>query len=60
MIIPDDAIEAAALALDNFWGGRYAPDAVEELSEEMRVVLEAGAPFLIAGYQRHAPMQDDD
>lgn len=46
--IPQEAIEKAALALDKFWGGRYAPDAVEELSDEMRVVLEAAFPVLAA------------
>lgn len=34
-------VEAAALAWDKSMGGRYQPDAVEELSAEVRVILIA-------------------
>lgn len=33
--------------MDAYWGGRYAPDEVEELRGEITAVLEAVAPFLV-------------
>ncbi|MFC7860713.1 hypothetical protein ACFQ9D_12085 [Arthrobacter koreensis] len=38
---PDPRIEAGAKAWDKHMGGRYAPDEVEELSEEVAVILVA-------------------
>lgn len=37
----DPRIEAGAKAWDKHMGGRYAPDEVEELSEEVAVILAA-------------------
>ncbi len=48
MTISGEAVEAGAIALDQFWGGRYAPNEVEELSDEVRVILEAALPFLVS------------
>lgn len=61
MNIPDKAVEAAAYALDDYWGGRYAPRVLEELSDEMRAVLEAAAPHIAAQALRdYARSIDDD
>lgn len=38
---PDPRVVAAAKAWDKHMGGRYAPDEVEELSEEVAVILAA-------------------
>ena len=37
----DPRIEAGAKAWDKYMGGRYAPNEVEELSEEVAVILAA-------------------
>lgn len=46
MSIPDEAIRAAVIAWDKHMGGRYTPHEVEELSDEVRVILEVGSPFM--------------
>lgn len=47
MNIPEKAVEAAAIALDEYWGGRYHDEAVGELSGEMRAVLKAATPVVL-------------
>lgn len=47
MNISEEAVTAGAIALDQHWGGRYAPNEVEELSDEIRVILEAAVPHLV-------------
>lgn len=37
----EDAIAIMACALDDYWGGRYQPHAVEELHDEMGAILDA-------------------
>jgi hypothetical protein len=46
--IPEEAIVAGAKAMDAYWGGRYAPDEVDELRGEVTAMLEAAAPHLMA------------
>lgn len=46
MSIPEAAIIAGAKAMDAYWGGRYAPDEVEELRGEVTAILEAALPHL--------------
>ena len=48
MNIPNEAIVAGAKAMDAYWGGRYAPDEVEELRGEVTAILEAATPYIIA------------
>lgn len=45
-MITKSAIEAGAVAWDKNMGGRYAPNEVDELSEEVGVILEAALPFI--------------
>lgn len=37
----DPRVIAGCKALDKFWGGRYAPDEVEELYDEVACILAA-------------------
>jgi len=46
MTIPEEAVVAGAKAMDAYWGGRYAPDEVEELRGEVTAILGAAAPYL--------------
>jgi hypothetical protein len=46
MSISEEAVVAGAKAMDAYWGGRYAPDEVEELRGEVTAMLEAAAPHL--------------
>ena len=48
MKINEEAIVAGAKAMDAYWGGRYAPDEVEELRGEVTAMLEAAAPIIRA------------
>lgn len=48
MTIPEEAVVAGAKAMDAYWGGRYAPDEVEELRGEVTAMLEAAAPHIAA------------
>jgi len=48
MTIPEEAIVAGAKAMDAYWGGRYAPEEVEELRGEVTAILEAVTPHMIA------------
>jgi len=41
-------LEAAVKAWDHYWGDRYGDEALEEMGEEVRIVLEAAAPFIAA------------
>jgi hypothetical protein len=47
-MIPDKAVEAAVKAWDHHWGDRYGDEALEEMGEEVRIALEAAAPFIAA------------
>ena len=47
-MIPDAAVEAAVKAWDHHWGDRYGDEALEEMGEEVRIALEAAAPFIAA------------
>ena len=63
MTINEQAIIAGAKAMDSYWGGRYAPDEVEELRGEVTAMLEAAAPHLMAqawdeGHKQGGPMHD--
>ena len=44
----EEVIVAGARAMDAYWGGRYAPDEVEELRGEITAIVEAVAPFIKA------------
>jgi hypothetical protein len=46
--ISEEAIVAGAKAMDAYWGGRYAPDEVEELRGEVTAILTAALPHLEA------------
>lgn len=46
--VPKEAIEAGAKAWDKLQGNRYHPDEVDELSPEVKVILEAAYPYLAA------------
>lgn len=48
MSISEEAVVAGAKAMDAYWGGRYAPDEVEELRGEVTAMLEAAAPIILA------------
>ena len=48
MDIPEEVVKAGAKAWDKHMGGRYAPREVEELRDEVRVILEAAAPHMMA------------
>lgn len=48
MRISEEAVVAGAKAMDAYWGGRYAPDEVEELRGEVTAMLEAAAPIMLA------------
>jgi len=48
MSINEQAVIAGAKAMDAYWGGRYAPDEVEELRGEVTAILEAAAPIIRA------------
>lgn len=37
----DPRVVAGCKALDKFWGGRYAPDEVDELYDEVACILAA-------------------
>lgn len=41
-------IEAAAKAVDEFWGGRYFDEAADELGGEMAVAIEASDAVLFS------------
>ena len=43
----DEAIRAAAKAVDALWGGRYAPHEVDELGDEMCAALAAAVPLVL-------------
>ena len=46
--VTDEAVAAAVKAWDQHWGDRYGDEALEEMGEEVRVALEAAAPFIAA------------
>ena len=48
MTISNEAVEAAVEAWDHHWGDRYGDEALEEMGDEVRVALEAAAPFIRA------------
>ena len=47
MSISDKALEVAVKAWDRHWGDRYGDEALEEMGEEVRVALEAAAPYML-------------
>jgi hypothetical protein len=47
-VVPEEAVEAAVNAWDHHWGDRYGDEALEEMGDEVRVALEAAAPFIAA------------
>jgi len=59
MSISESAIVAGAKAMDAYWGGRYAPDEVEELRGEVTAMLEAAAPIIRAGVLEAAAEEID-
>ena len=47
-VVPEEAVAVAVKAWDHHWGDRYGDEALEEMGEEVRIALEAAAPFIAA------------
>jgi len=59
--LPAEAVEAAAKAWDKSMGDRYGSEAAEELSGEVKLILETAIPIIAQSMrdQRHGWCLDD-